>query len=104
VRRAAKRDITEPAIKDALEGDGWEVTPVSDESIPDLLCSKRGVWMIVECKSRGGTLTEKQKAFIQHHRSGPVFVCETAIDAVRSGQWVLMEYGDKAPRVTREIA
>lgn len=104
MRRAAKRDVTEAAIKEALEADGWEVTPVSDESIPDLLCSRRGLWMVIECKSRGGSLTARQREFIQHHRSGPVFVCECALEAVRAGQWVLGEYGRQAPPVTREIA
>jgi Holliday junction resolvase len=80
VRRAAKRDETEPAIIAALEAEGWEVSPISDEDVPDLLCSRGGEWMVIECKSKGGRLTEGQRRFIRRHKA-PVWIVSSAEEA-----------------------
>ena len=41
-RRAAKRDANEPAIRQALEAQGFHVTPVSGSGLPDLVVTYRG--------------------------------------------------------------
>lgn len=99
MRRAAKRDETEADIVKALVADGWEVTTVSDESVPDLLCSKRGVWMLIECKTGRRGLTKAQGEFLQRHIHGHVGICNCPEDAVLWGRFVLGEYARGGERV-----
>jgi hypothetical protein len=81
VRRAAKRDETEDAIKAALEADGWVVSRLSGEGIPDLLASKHGRWELFECKSSGGGLTAAQRDFIRDHKA-PTWVVSSPVEAL----------------------
>lgn len=67
LRRAARRDSTEPEIIKALEARGCGVTQLSQEGVPDLLCSFNGRWFLVECKSAKGKLTEEQADFMSKH-------------------------------------
>ena len=67
MRRAAKRDICEREIIDALEAHGVSVTQLSQEGVPDLLCSYKGRWFLVEVKSAKGKLTEEQADFMSKH-------------------------------------
>jgi Holliday junction resolvase len=67
LRRAAKRDSTEPEIIKALEAHGCGVTQLSQEGVPDLICSYNGRWFLVECKSEKGKLTEDQADFMSKH-------------------------------------
>lgn len=61
-RRAAKRDLNEAAIVDALRAVGVKVYRMSGEGLPDLLCEYLGHWTPLEVKSKGGKLTEAQAA------------------------------------------
>lgn len=65
MRRAAKRDDTEPAIVQALQLAGWTVLRVSDGGVPDLLCARSGVLKLLEVKSPGGRLTDAQERTFQ---------------------------------------
>ena len=69
MRKAAKRDANEREIIDALEAYGVSVTRLSQEGVPDLLCStKKGKWwFLVEVKSAKGCLTTEQANFIAEH-------------------------------------
>jgi hypothetical protein len=39
------------------------VIPLSGPGLPDLLVGWRGRWLLLECKSPGGHLTERQEQF-----------------------------------------
>lgn len=84
MRRAAKRDTTEPGIVKALEAAGWTVIRISDTGAPDLLAIRRGVLTALECKSPGGTLTPAQQtAFMRWAAAGlPVKVVRTPEEAL----------------------
>lgn len=63
MRRAAKRDLVEPAIVEALQAAGWQVW----RELPcDLLCFKAGTWRTLEAKSprnkRGDPKHDKRQA------------------------------------------
>jgi len=65
MRTSAKRDITEPAIVEALQKAGCTVKRVSSDSIPDLLVVlPSSETVLVECKSKGGRLTPAQQDFL----------------------------------------
>ena len=81
MRHAAKRDETEAAIMDALRADGWVVSQLSGEGVPDLVASKHGRWELFECKSKGGSLTAAQREFIRTHKA-PVWVVSSAEEAL----------------------
>jgi Holliday junction resolvase len=83
VRRAAKRDASEPAIVQALQACGFAVERVSDSGQPDLLLSRAGRWYVAEAKSRYGKLTPAQERMHARARAEiPIF--RTAEDAI---QW-----------------
>ena len=84
MRRASKRDQTEPAIIKALESHGVAVTQLSQKGVPDLLCSMRGnggegIWFVVEVKDNKGKLTEDQFKFIEKHNAW-VYVARSVED------------------------
>jgi hypothetical protein len=58
----AKRDKTDPAIRDALRECGCTVLPLSQEKIPDMAVYNRVLhrWFIIDAKSKGGKPTEHQ--------------------------------------------
>lgn len=84
MRRASRRDDTEPGIVKALEAAGWTVIRISDTGAPDLLAIRRGVLTALECKSPGGTLTPAQQtAFMRWAAAGlPVKVVRTPEEAL----------------------
>jgi hypothetical protein len=47
-RRAARRDENEPAVVEALQAAGWVVTQLSQEGVPDLLCTKGKRIVLIE--------------------------------------------------------
>lgn len=62
MRRAARRDLSEPAIISTLEAHGWAVVPMSGPGLPDLMAFRRGVTVFLECKTGKGRLTPAQVA------------------------------------------
>lgn len=88
MRRAAKRDLTEKAIVDALIAHGCTVTRLSQPGVPDLLVGyqsdHRRRWALLEVKNGKGKLTEDQKAFIEYHGECPVFVVRTPEEALNA--------------------
>jgi len=84
MRTKAKRDSNEREIITALEAIGCKVFQVSDDGIPDLLVlSPAGNWLVIEVKSAGGKLTEKQETFIESAGQDYVCVAYTVDDAVQ---------------------
>ncbi len=62
VGQTRKRDRNEGAIIEALEAIGVTVFRISGVGCPDLLCHARGVWLPMEVKAQGGSLTTAQIA------------------------------------------
>ena len=87
-RRNPRRDSTEADIIAALEAIGVHVSRVSGAGIPDLLCSYRGKFFLVECKSRRGKLTAAQERFMSDTVDCPVFVVRSPDEAVDAAQGV----------------
>lgn len=90
MRRAAKRDIAEPAIVDALKRVGFSVLRM-DQPV-DLLTGFRGVTYLVEVKSGSKgyakALNENQKTFAAQWNGSPVFILRSADDAIAWAQSV----------------
>lgn len=82
MRRAAKRDASEPAIIAALRAIGALVQPLNGRDIPDLLIGYRGRIGLIEAKSRGGKLEPGQQEFHQQWAAMPVGVAYNADDAI----------------------
>jgi hypothetical protein len=62
MRRAAKIDQNQPAIVEALRADGWSVQSLAQigKGCPDLLISRDGETIVVECKMPGERLNKDQ--------------------------------------------
>ena len=80
MRRAAKRDISEPEIVSTLERCGFSVFRM-DQPV-DLLVGFRGQTYLVECKTGKGKLTVGQAQFIEQWRGHPVQVLRDAQEAM----------------------
>ena len=61
MRRAAKRDASEPGIVQCFKAHGCEVLVLSQKGVPDLLVSWQDRLALVETKSAHGRLTPAQK-------------------------------------------
>lgn len=62
MRRAARRDIAEPDIVDALRRVGAEITLISSPDAPDILSLFQGRWMPLGVKTpKIGRLTKGEK-------------------------------------------
>lgn len=62
--RSAKRDKNEPRIRKFFERCGARVVQLDDPGIPDLLVGYQGHNLLVEVKTKKGTLTARQKEFM----------------------------------------
>jgi hypothetical protein len=62
-RRAAKRDSSEPSIREAFERCGWSVEPHSGKGAPDLIVAKYDVMLWIECKTGNKPLNPDQKTW-----------------------------------------
>lgn len=80
MRQAAKRDISEPAIVDALEATGWTVTRLSMKDGPDLLIGRAGVTELVECKTGRKKVRPGQGEWHARWRGRPVRVMRNSLD------------------------
>lgn len=82
-RLRPRLDGTHHAIADVAEAHGWEVVSLAQAGlgIPDLLLwhAAHG-FRLVECKDRGGRLTEAQKSFRRRYRM-PILELRSAYDA-----------------------
>jgi hypothetical protein len=91
MRRAAKRDATEPEIVTALEGIGASVRPISSEDAPDLIVGYRRETHLVECKTGKAQLRPGQKAWQDGWNGSPVHLVnspEAALAAI-GFSWVV---------------
>jgi hypothetical protein len=79
MRRAAKRDMNEASIVQALEAIGVQVFRVSQPGHADLLTYRAGVWLPVEVKMPGEDLTTAQVAM---RATAPYPVVETVAQAL----------------------
>jgi hypothetical protein len=79
MRRAAKRDDSEPAIVDALHRAGCLVERLERW---DLLVSKAGRLFLLECKTGVGRATRRQER--GSLEGWPVVVVRTPIEALRA--------------------
>lgn len=81
--KADRRDINEPAIRRYLERCGCAVRPMSQDGIPDLLVSKGPVGkqiILLEVKSKSGTLTDAQETFFSLFDGSNCFVVRSIAD------------------------
>jgi Holliday junction resolvase len=81
MRRAAKRDLVEPEIVQALERAGWVVDRISGEDLPDLLLSRRGFLCVAEVKTGKAKLRPGQQKFRDRFQ-GPFVELRTVQDAL----------------------
>jgi hypothetical protein len=63
VRLAAKRDANEAELVKWLREHGWYVAHCSSTALPDLICFRLGVLMLVEVKMPGKKHTGAQLIF-----------------------------------------
>ena len=89
MRRAPKIDANQPAIVAALRKVGAQVFSLAGAAngIPDLLCSHRGVTVLLEVKD--GTLapsrrqlTDDQVKFHAEWNGGPLFIVNSVSEAL----------------------
>lgn len=85
MRRASKVDATHPAIVDALRAAGAYVQSLAmvGGGCPDLLAGYRGMWHVLECKSKGGRFTEDQIKWLREAK-GPTHVVYSPEEALRA--------------------
>jgi hypothetical protein len=81
VRRAANRDISEPAIVTALREAGATVHPIDSTGCPDLLVGYRGETYLLECKVASSTGRTKRKT------SGGVRPDERGLTPAQQAWW-----------------
>jgi hypothetical protein len=76
-RRAARRDIAERPIIDALIKAGASVTQLNIEDGPDLLVGYEGTNFLIEVKTRRAKLKKGQAAWHAEWKGMPVLVART---------------------------
>ena len=88
MRRAAKVDANQADVVKALRQIGVVVTPIHQlgKGVPDLLCSYRQVWTLLEVKDgekppSARELTPDEKRWISAQRA-PVFIVTSPLEAV----------------------
>lgn len=80
MRRAAKRDISEPEIVNTLKQCGFRVCYM-DKPL-DLLVGFRGKLYLIECKTDNGKLTVGQAKFMDEWKGFPIYVLRDAQEAM----------------------
>ena len=82
------------AIVAILRWRGWMVREISQPhrvshdlvGVPDLICFKNGITMLIECKAKGGRLRDSQKQFAKditpHLRSTLWLIVADDVDAM----------------------
>ena len=86
MRRAAKRDVSEPEIVSTLIDAGFTVHRLSAAGVPDLLVGFRSRTWLVECKSShkgyGKGLNPLQQRFADTWRGSPVVILRNGEEAM----------------------
>jgi len=84
MRRAAKIDLNQPDIVEALRKVGASVVSLASigQGCPDLLACKGDKLWLIEVKGPKGTLTDDQKRFILNW-SGTVHIIRTPDEALK---------------------
>ncbi len=84
MRRAAKIDLNQPAIVEALRRVGVSVVSLASigQGCPDLLAAKGDKAWLIEVKGAKGTLTDDQQRFILDW-AGTVHIVRTVDDALK---------------------
>ena len=96
MRRAARRDVMEADIVQALRSVGASVTRINQEGLFDLLVGYRGVTTLVEVKTpsrkdgkaqtraTGTELSVAQQKWLESWRGGPAVVVRSMTDALQA--------------------
>ena len=86
MRRAAKRDVSEPEIVTVLQDAGFTVQRLNGAGVPDLLVGFRHRTFLVECKSShkgyGKSLNPLQQRFSDTWRGSPVVILRNGQEAM----------------------
>jgi Holliday junction resolvase len=82
-RRAAKRDLNEREVIDALKAVGATVVQISETGAPDLLVGFRGQTHLLECKGMKGKLTDDQIRWHKAWEGRQVSVVRTVEEALQ---------------------
>lgn len=82
--RGGKLDGNHKDVVDALRDYGCNVKSLAGvgTGLLDLLCGLHGRLFLVETKVPGGTLTPAQVEFIEEWKAFPLFVVESAAEAI----------------------
>ena len=81
LRFAARKDLNQQAIVDALRAVGASVCVTNQRGLPDILCGFQGRTYLIEVKGKTGKLTTAQEQFIQKWR-GPVSIVRSVEEAL----------------------
>ena len=83
MRRASRKDSTHQPIERALQALGWTTHDTSrlGENFPDMIAAKRGITILVECKTGKRKLSEGQQEFYQTW-NGKVYVARSIDDVL----------------------
>ncbi len=87
-RLSVSRDQSEQAIVAALRAAGWKVWYMSGPGVPDLLCLRKGRLVAIECKSKGGRMTDLQEDFFEdaaHEKVTEVFIVYSVKELIELG-------------------
>jgi hypothetical protein len=83
LRRAARRDISEPAIIDYLRSAGWSTQSLNIKDGPDQLLGRNGETHLAEIKTGKYKVRPKQTLWHQNWRGATVVILRTVEDAKR---------------------
>lgn len=85
MRRAAKVDLNQDSIRNALEAAGCTVQSMAmiGQGCPDLLISRAGKWHVLECKQGRGKLNDAQWRWQRSHNA-PVHTVRTIDEALQA--------------------
>jgi hypothetical protein len=86
VRRAAKRDLSEQPIIQALRLCGWSVQPISVPNAPDLILGKLGRTYLAEVKTGKGKVKPGQAEWHRKWEGADVVILRSVDDALRFEQ------------------
>lgn len=81
-RKNAKRDASEPSIRETLERCGWSVEPHSNKGAPDLIAAKYDVMLWIECKSGNRKLNADQVKWHAAWKGPKPYVLRSSDDAL----------------------